>query len=99
MSGKTIGPARGMMIARSAAIDTFHQKSSDDLSVIVERQETSRYSVLYSPPSAEHEPDYQEFADVSNEGIAMLLAEIAVPMTERGNVVHFGNSGDLADEK
>jgi hypothetical protein len=29
----------------------------------------------------------------------MLPAEIAVPMTERGNVVDFGDTGDLADEK
>lgn len=61
----------------------FSPEHSDDLSVIIEKNELSRFDVLYSHPQAEHEPDYQHFAEVGIERLALILADVAAPLTLR----------------
>lgn len=50
---------------------------SEDLSVIVEQDKRGRVHISYSPPEADHKPDYRFLAIVANEHLATLLARIA----------------------
>lgn len=50
---------------------------SEDLSVLVERDESGRTQISYSDPSAGHRPDYRFLAEVENKGLATLLTQVA----------------------
>lgn len=52
-------------------------EKSEDISVFVEQTSPNSYEVWYSPVTAGHKPDYQQFAAVENVHLANLLARIA----------------------
>ncbi|WP_146119465.1 hypothetical protein [Phyllobacterium phragmitis] len=62
----------------------FSPYHSDDLSVIIEEMGDGRYAVLYSPSSAEHNPDYRTLAEVTGNRLAKMIEEIAINLTADG---------------
>lgn len=59
----------------------FEPYNSDDLSVIVEPLGDQQYAILYSPPEAEHEPDYRSLATVAGRSLAAMCAKIATSLS------------------
>jgi predicted nucleic acid-binding Zn-ribbon protein len=51
--------------------------NSVDMSAYVEKTKDGTFTVYYSPPEAQHFPDYTFFAEVIMENVALALAEIA----------------------
>lgn len=49
---------------------------SEDVSAFIEA-EADGYSVYYSPPEAEHRPDYTYFASTPFRNVALILEKIA----------------------
>ncbi len=58
----------------------FSPYYSDDISAYTEESGEGSYIIYYSPPEAEHIPDYTFFAKVKQRRIAQALEELAKEM-------------------
>lgn len=53
-----------------------------DLSAFVEHQKDGTYSIYYSPPEAEHGPDYTLLANVPFKSLATVLEQMAFHLSQ-----------------
>ncbi len=55
---------------------------SDDISAFTEKQNDGSFHIYYSPPNAEHHPDYELMATVKSKHLAIVLEQIALDLSK-----------------